>query len=110
MGDIFDDDEDDSWMMEAVPKEMPRKETPPPTQDHLKVLKKSFGHSKFKPLQWDIISGIMADKKDQCVVMATGYGKSLCYQVLKSMQTNFAFANFVSFHFSSLQCFYPRQP
>ncbi|PVD30177.1 hypothetical protein C0Q70_09439 [Pomacea canaliculata] len=45
-----------------------------------KVLKKFFGYSKFRPLQWKIISSVLNEKKDICVIMATGYGKSLCYQ------------------------------
>ncbi|KAL1462548.1 hypothetical protein WDU94_014376 [Cyamophila willieti] len=51
-----------------------------PSGRHLDVLKKQFGHSTFKPMQWKIIQSILEEKKDNCVVMATGYGKSLCYQ------------------------------
>uniref|UniRef100_A0A8D8TWJ5 ATP-dependent DNA helicase n=1 Tax=Cacopsylla melanoneura TaxID=428564 RepID=A0A8D8TWJ5_9HEMI len=51
-----------------------------PSSNHLDVLKKQFGHSSFKPMQWKIIHSILEEKKDNCVVMATGYGKSLCYQ------------------------------
>eukprot|EP00057_Strongylocentrotus_purpuratus_P011614 XP_011666088.1 PREDICTED: Werner syndrome ATP-dependent helicase [Strongylocentrotus purpuratus] len=31
-------------------------------------------------MQWKIIHSILKNRRDQCVVMATGYGKSLCYQ------------------------------
>ncbi|XP_075216584.1 bifunctional 3'-5' exonuclease/ATP-dependent helicase WRN-like [Lycorma delicatula] len=53
---------------------------PVPGDEHIAVLRKYFGHSQFRPVQWKIIRSIIEDKCDQCVVMATGYGKSLCYQ------------------------------
>merc|ERR1719341_867087 len=52
----------------------------PPTKQQNAFLKSNFGHPAFKPLQWKIIKSVMEERKDQCVVMATGYGKSLCYQ------------------------------
>lgn len=52
------------------------------SEPHISFLRKWFGHKEFKPLQWEIISNAMINKRDQCVVMATGYGKSLCYQVI----------------------------
>lgn len=51
-----------------------------PDAEHIDVLKKYFGHSKFRPMQWKIINEVLNSKRDVCVVMATGYGKSLCYQ------------------------------
>ena len=56
-----------------------------PGADHLSTLQKYFGHSGFKEMQWDIISNLVgsdgkAQAHDHCVVMATGYGKSLVYQ------------------------------
>lgn len=51
-----------------------------PNPQHLSVLSKFFGHEHFKPLQWEIISAIIEKKRDVCGVMATGYGKSLCFQ------------------------------
>ncbi|CAH9073440.1 unnamed protein product [Cuscuta europaea] len=44
------------------------------------ILKNYFGHSTFRPYQKEIIENIV-DGKDCLVVMATGSGKSLCYQV-----------------------------
>ncbi|GJQ85483.1 hypothetical protein Trydic_g23073 [Trypoxylus dichotomus] len=52
----------------------------PPHQRHLDVLFKIFGHKEFRPMQWKIINSIMNDRRDNCAIMATGYGKSLCYQ------------------------------
>ena len=44
------------------------------------VLKNKFGFSTFKELQKDIIKNIL-DEKDSFVIMPTGGGKSLCYQL-----------------------------
>ncbi|XP_064386920.1 bifunctional 3'-5' exonuclease/ATP-dependent helicase WRN-like isoform X3 [Halichondria panicea] len=53
---------------------------PSPSQGHIDLLKKSFGFSRFKPEQWRIIYSVIFDKRDNCAVMATGFGKSLTYQ------------------------------
>lgn len=53
---------------------------PPPSEEHITNLKQSFGFSKFKPEQWRIIHSILFSKRDNCAIMATGFGKSLCYQ------------------------------
>uniref|UniRef100_A0A8C2TCQ9 DNA 3'-5' helicase n=1 Tax=Coturnix japonica TaxID=93934 RepID=A0A8C2TCQ9_COTJA len=51
-----------------------------PNETHTTCLKMYFGHSSFKPVQWKVIHSVLEDKRDNLVVMATGYGKSLCYQ------------------------------
>uniref|UniRef100_A0AAR2KDX6 ATP-dependent DNA helicase n=1 Tax=Pygocentrus nattereri TaxID=42514 RepID=A0AAR2KDX6_PYGNA len=53
---------------------------PEPGPEQIKCLKMFFGHHNFKPVQWKVIQSVIQERRDNLVVMATGYGKSLCFQ------------------------------
>ncbi|KAE8631557.1 hypothetical protein XENTR_v10001231 [Xenopus tropicalis] len=67
---IEEEDDDDDWDPSI----------PEPNAEQVSCLKTYFGHSSFKPVQWKVIHSVLRERRDNLVVMATGYGKSLCYQ------------------------------
>ncbi len=75
------------WFLEAgkqeeekpLDEEKPRPH-PTPLQNPLEILQNVFGHEAFRLFQKDIIDHILK-KQDALVVLPTGGGKSLCYQL-----------------------------
>jgi ATP-dependent DNA helicase RecQ len=52
----------------------------PPEADLFTLLRRYWGYSTFRPLQEKIVQSLLGGR-DTCVVMPTGGGKSLCYQL-----------------------------
>jgi ATP-dependent DNA helicase RecQ len=46
----------------------------------MQTLKHYFGHERFRPLQEEVVDAIL-DRKDVLMILPTGGGKSLCYQL-----------------------------
>ncbi|XP_030623721.1 Werner syndrome ATP-dependent helicase homolog [Chanos chanos] len=76
LGPPEDEDED----IEEEEEEGFDPDLPQPNPEQIKCLKMYFGHHSFKPVQWKVIHSVLEERKDNLVVMATGYGKSLCFQ------------------------------
>lgn len=75
-----DFDIDDAILMEVASQADRHLEATQPSAEVLQCLQSNFGHNAFRPKQWDIIRSIIKEKRDNCVIMPTGYGKSLCFQ------------------------------
>ena len=50
-------------------------------ENYNKLLKQYWGYPGLKPTQFEIIKKVIEESKDVCAVLATGFGKSICYQL-----------------------------
>ena len=50
-------------------------------EDYNAILKKYYGYDTLKTEQFKIINTILNRKRDACAILATGFGKSICYQL-----------------------------
>ncbi|XP_028624037.1 Werner syndrome ATP-dependent helicase isoform X2 [Grammomys surdaster] len=75
-------EEEDGEGDEAIGEEQEEEDhlLPEPNAKQTNCLKTYFGHCSFKPVQWKVIHSVLEERRDNVVVMATGYGKSLCFQ------------------------------
>ena len=71
------------WFVQEEPEISVEMESPLPQtlpQTPLEVLKDAFGYEQFRLLQEEIINHILS-RRDALIVLPTGGGKSLCYQL-----------------------------
>ena len=71
------------WFLAEEPEISIEMESPPPQrlpQTPSEVLKDVFGYNQFRPLQEKIINHLL-NRHDALIVLPTGGGKSLCYQL-----------------------------
>ena len=75
------------WFSEEIeqgqpeyPREQEQSSLPTPMQTPLDILTNVFGHEQFRPFQETIINHILR-RQDALIVLPTGGGKSLCYQL-----------------------------
>ena len=75
------------WFLEEVeqtqserPRDQEQPSPPTSTQTPLDILTNVFGHEQFRPFQETIINHILK-RQDALIVLPTGGGKSLCYQL-----------------------------
>lgn len=45
------------------------------------ILKQYWGYDGLKPTQFEIIKKVVEENSDVCAILATGFGKSICYQL-----------------------------
>nr|XP_033816668.1 Werner syndrome ATP-dependent helicase [Geotrypetes seraphini] len=76
---VNDDDDEDEGIEEEEEDDWDPS-LPEPSTEQIRCLKTYFGHSSFKSVQWKVIHSVLQNRRDNLVIMATGYGKSLCYQ------------------------------
>jgi len=49
--------------------------------EYNQILKKYWGYNELKQTQFEIIKKVVVESRDVCAILATGFGKSICYQL-----------------------------